>query len=330
MTFKRLLATTAMVAVTATGAYVVTPSPYAAAATMASGYVQQVDAQDHYASDIIGSTVYSSAEAEGEAIGDVNDLVVAPDGGIAAVVIGVGGFLGIGEKDVAVPFDRLTWRTDEDGESWPVLATTQEELESAPAFERTEQTAMANDPAMKDDAAADTMARTDEPAAMDENAPADTMARTDEPAAMDDNAPADTMARTDEPAMMDENAPAAMDETAMAPADGATFDPSTISVENLIDTTVYSSDGENVGEISDVLLAEGGEIEAVVIDVGGFLGIGEKPVAIGFDDLAVTMDQNENLLLKTAFTRDQLDAAPEYDETAYREDRQKVLVRTKS
>ncbi|MEP2923985.1 MAG: PRC-barrel domain-containing protein [Bauldia litoralis] len=312
MTFKRLLATTAMVAVTATGAYVVTPSPYAAAATMASGYVQQVDAQDHYASDIIGSTVYSSAEAEGEAIGDVNDLVVAPDGGIAAVVIGVGGFLGIGEKDVAVPFDRLTWRTDEDGESWPVLATTQEELESAPAFERTEQTAMANDPAMKDDA------------------PADTMARTDEPAAMDDNAPADTMARTDEPAMMDENAPAAMDETAMAPADGATFDPSTISVENLIDTTVYSSDGENVGEISDVLLAEGGEIEAVVIDVGGFLGIGEKPVAIGFDDLAVTMDQNENLLLKTAFTRDQLDAAPEYDETAYREDRQKVLVRTKS
>ncbi|MEP2744138.1 PRC-barrel domain-containing protein, partial [Bauldia litoralis] len=256
--------------------------------------------------------VYSSAEAEGEAIGDVNDLVVAPDGGIAAVVIGVGGFLGIGEKDVAVPFDRLTWRTDEDGESWPVLATTQEELESAPAFERTEQTAMANDPAMKDDA------------------PADTMARTDEPAAMDENAPADTMARTDEPAMMDENAPAAMDETAMAPADGATFDPSTISVENLIDTTVYSSDGENVGEISDVLLAEGGEIEAVVIDVGGFLGIGEKPVAIGFDDLAVTMDQNENLLLKTAFTRDQLDAAPEYDETAYREDRQKVLVRTKS
>ncbi|SDB15703.1 PRC-barrel domain-containing protein [Bauldia litoralis] len=322
MTFRKLLATTAMVAVTATGAYVVTPSPYAAAATMASGYVQQIDTTDHYASDIIGSTVYSSAEADGEAIGDVNDLVVAPDGGIAAVVIGVGGFLGIGEKDVAVPFDRLTWRTDEDGETWPVLAATQEELESAPAFERDAQTAMAKDPAMKDNAPADTMAKTDGPAVMDENAPADTMAKTDDPAVMDGNAPADTVARTNDPAVMDE--------TAMAPADGATFDPSTISVENLIDTTVYSSDGENVGEVSDVLLAEGGEIDAVVIDVGGFLGIGEKPVAIGYSDLAITMDQNENLILKTAFTRDQLDAAPEYDETAYREDRQKVLVRGKS
>ena len=44
-------------------------------------------------------------DANAQSIGDINDLVVAEDGSIEAVVIGVGGFLGMGEKSVAVPFD---------------------------------------------------------------------------------------------------------------------------------------------------------------------------------------------------------------------------------
>ena len=42
-------------------------------------------------------------------LGKINDLVLNKDGGIAAVVIGVGGFLGIGEKQVAVDFHALQW-----------------------------------------------------------------------------------------------------------------------------------------------------------------------------------------------------------------------------
>ncbi|ACL56268.1 PRC-barrel domain-containing protein [Methylobacterium nodulans] len=44
-------------------------------------------------------------------VGEIEDLLVDADGRVRAVVIGVGGFLGIGEKKVAVPFDRLAWNT---------------------------------------------------------------------------------------------------------------------------------------------------------------------------------------------------------------------------
>jgi hypothetical protein len=56
------------------------------------------------ASKMIGTTVVS---ANNESVGDINDVVVDRQGRAVAVVIGVGGFLGIGEKDVAVPFEAL-------------------------------------------------------------------------------------------------------------------------------------------------------------------------------------------------------------------------------
>jgi hypothetical protein len=56
------------------------------------------------ASKLIGTTVVSTSN---EAIGDVNDIVIDRDGRALAVVIGVGGFLGIGEKDVAVAMSEL-------------------------------------------------------------------------------------------------------------------------------------------------------------------------------------------------------------------------------
>jgi hypothetical protein len=59
------------------------------------------------------------------------------------------------------------------------------------------------------------------------------------------------------------------------------------------------------------------KIDAVLFDVGGFLGIGEKPVAIAFRDLGIAMDQDKRLILRTAFTRDRLDAAPQHDNDTY-------------
>lgn len=56
------------------------------------------------ASRLIGTTVVS---ANNESIGDVNDVLMDRGGQSVAVVVGVGGFLGIGEKDVAVPFGSL-------------------------------------------------------------------------------------------------------------------------------------------------------------------------------------------------------------------------------
>lgn len=55
-------------------------------------------------SDLEGKAVYG---AEGESIGDIGDVLISQDGSVNAVIIGVGGFLGIGEKDVAVDMSAL-------------------------------------------------------------------------------------------------------------------------------------------------------------------------------------------------------------------------------
>ena len=68
----------------------------------------------------------------GEVIGDVNNLVLGKDGFLSAAVIGVGGFLGLGEKNIAVPFDALKINPGKDGERVVVLNVTKQQLESAP------------------------------------------------------------------------------------------------------------------------------------------------------------------------------------------------------
>ncbi|MGE6739711.1 PRC-barrel domain-containing protein [Allorhizobium pseudoryzae] len=73
--------------------------------TQAGGPFVQVPNQGAWrVSDLEGKTVYG---AEGENIGDINDVLVSQDGSVNAVIIGVGGFLGIGEKDVAVQMSAL-------------------------------------------------------------------------------------------------------------------------------------------------------------------------------------------------------------------------------
>ncbi len=69
-------------------------------------------------------------------IGDVNDLIIGDDGSITDAVVGVGGFLGIGEKNVAVPFDELKV-VESDGEIRLIYAATREQLEAAPAVDLT-------------------------------------------------------------------------------------------------------------------------------------------------------------------------------------------------
>lgn len=70
----------------------------------------------------------------GQKVGTINDLIVAPDGRILAAIVGVGGFLGIGEKEVSVPFAAVrVVRRDND---WYLLMdTTREALADAPPFQ---------------------------------------------------------------------------------------------------------------------------------------------------------------------------------------------------
>lgn len=88
------------------------------------------------ASHLIGEYVYvyDVDAQEYVSAGDVNDLILAPNGTVKAAIIGVGGFLGIGEKNVGVDLRRLTW-SYWDGENHLVMDTTKATLDKAPAFD---------------------------------------------------------------------------------------------------------------------------------------------------------------------------------------------------
>lgn len=298
--FRTLMTTTAVVALLTAGAMAQDAAPAAPATTteapaapldtsiLASGY--SVTDKDNLATEIIGKQVYSSAAADAEHIGDVNNLVIGESGEVAAVIIGVGGFLGIGEKNVAVNYAELEWVTAEDGSERFVLATSKEALETAPAFETT------------DDAAA--------PAA-DTNAPAA-------------DKPADTMAPADQSAT-----PAAT--PANGPIDRATLTEAPLTAEELIGTNAYGPGDEHLGAIGDVILgADGKAVDAVIIDFGGFLGIGTKPVAVGIENLRFATNANGDKFLFLNVTRDQLDKAIAYNKDTYEAERDAQLLKTEA
>jgi sporulation protein YlmC with PRC-barrel domain len=82
-------------------------SPTATTTTPAAAPVTASDSSYHgnwRASKVVGLNVYNEAN---ESLGSINDLLTDKEGNIKAVVIGVGGFLGVGEHLIAVPYDKI-------------------------------------------------------------------------------------------------------------------------------------------------------------------------------------------------------------------------------
>jgi sporulation protein YlmC with PRC-barrel domain len=100
-----------------------------------SGLAVKIDATNAVlATSFIGSSVYTAAD---ENIGDINDMIFDDKGAIQAVVVGVGGFLGMGEKDVALPLEKIKVTKDENNNLKLTVQASREELEQAPAFDKT-------------------------------------------------------------------------------------------------------------------------------------------------------------------------------------------------
>jgi sporulation protein YlmC with PRC-barrel domain len=350
MMLKQLLAATAIVTIaTAAQAAQATNTTAGTAATTvlaATGqtFLPAATIGDHFATKLIGAAVYESDAADAQSIGNVNDIVIADNGAVSAVVVGVGGFLGIGQKNVALDFTSLHWATRDSG---PVLvaSATKDDLNNAPAFDTAalDQAAPASGTAPIDQTAQNapaaipdqTGAAATDQTQMAAEAPAPAAGSTDATAGQvqpDDqlaqqaapDAGTGTTATTTDQTQMAAQTPAASSDTttgtsATVPnaADLQAVDVATISAKDLMNATVYSGTNENVGEVGDVILAQDGKIDAVVLDVGGFLGLGEKPVAIGFEGLDIRKDANGALFVYTKFTKDQLEAAPQYDKDAY-------------
>jgi len=91
---------------------------------------------------------------------------------------------------------------------------------------------------------------------------------------------------------------------------------SSVLASQFMGQTVYSAANESVGEINDIVMNRELDNVVAIIGVGGFLGIGEKDVAISIDEITAVKDENNNLKLTIAATKEQLEAAPTFDRTA--------------
>ncbi|PVH29151.1 PRC-barrel domain-containing protein [Pararhodobacter oceanensis] len=262
-----------------------------------------------YASELVGARVYATESsldstmsvnadqtAEWDDIGEINEIILTREGEVQSVIVGVGGFLGIGEKDVAINMSELRFVSDGDDpdDYFLVVNANSELIMEADAYERADMGAdmggdMGSEIARDADRAMDDMA--------DEAGDAmDTMEHAD---AMDGDHARD-------PALM------------MAPSierEGyRTVTIDDLTTEDLTGARVYGVGDEDVGEISELIVSTDGVIEEAAIDVGGFLGIGEHTVAVSFDELTVIRaDDGGDLRVYIDSSQEALEAQPEYE-----------------
>ncbi|MEI4196424.1 PRC-barrel domain-containing protein [Roseovarius sp. E0-M6] len=322
---KRLLTTAATALVLGSAAYADNHGAM-------SGYTYNAET-DFYASDLIGMDVYRSdrdmapqteinAEAVGDwdNIGEINDLIVSNDGEVQFAIVGVGGFLGIGEKSVAVKMDNikvLHEKGEGDGR-YLLVALSQEQLEDAPSFER--EGDMMNGADTEGNMDTDTEGDMDN-AEMNSDQNASDMSD-------EEMAQADTETEQSSENMGDEaeQSMQATDDTEAATTRPLLARPNVqregyaevtevdeLTSDALVGQAVYGENDDSVGEIGNLLLDDAGNVDRAVINVGGFLGLGEKPIAVTFDELQILRDGGGDLRVYIDSTEDQLEEQPEYE-----------------
>ena len=77
-------------------------------------------------------TVYN--QSDNAKIGVVNDVLMDRDGKAVALIVGVGGFIGLGEKDVIVAFNAIQFKSKDNNKWFPVMNTTTDALNKAPGY----------------------------------------------------------------------------------------------------------------------------------------------------------------------------------------------------
>ncbi|WP_137157587.1 PRC-barrel domain-containing protein [Rhizobium sp. FKL33] len=371
---KSFLATTAIVLVMGGSAFAqssdqstTTPAATAGAASQFSAY--QAGPSDIRASEFIGQRVYATeqamatdqavqpgAERDWDDIGEINEVLLDRQGDVKAVVLGVGGFLGIGEKNVAVAMDQVKFVKNGDGadDYFLVINANKQALNDAPAWKAPEETADAANDATQNQAGATTATDTNmaaAPAATDAGASGaagstDMAAGNTKPngAATGMNSGVDTQASNtttatppatgqatnDAAAQQDmqttasTNTGAAMDDNRTrltAPSvtrEGyETAQPTELTAEKLQGATVYGPNDEDVATINRLVMNEQGQIKDVVLDVGGFLGIGAREIAVTPEELNIMRNtKGDDVRVYIDANKDTLKAQPEYKASA--------------
>jgi sporulation protein YlmC with PRC-barrel domain len=239
------------------------------------------------AGKLIGQDVY---DANGDKVGNIDSVMVDPNGEVNSVVIDVSGWLE-SEKLVAVEWSDL--KTGEDDKI--VSSLTKDSAEAAAAYEYKDQNLRGQ-----------VLTETGEPyVAADAAAPADTTADETATTDADADAPADTTADGTATATADADANAT-DDSAVINADGS------LNASKLIGLDVQSPEDQKVGDIGEVVLDKEGQVEGVVVDVGGFLGIATHPVLLDWKDVVLASQDGKDRAVVN-LTKEKLEQMPAYE-----------------
>lgn len=85
-----------------------------------------------------------------------------------------------------------------------------------------------------------------------------------------------------------------------------------VAAETLTGARVYDQNDEWVGEISEIIKAGDNTASEAIVDVGGFLGIGEKSVSLNVDDLTIKSSGDGNYTVHVALTQAEMEAMPTF------------------
>ena len=85
-----------------------------------------------------------------------------------------------------------------------------------------------------------------------------------------------------------------------------------ITADDLQGANVYGPDNESVADVKDVLMTPEGKVERVVVDVGGFLGMGARNVAIDLDEADIHKNADNDVRVNIPLSKEELRQMPEY------------------
>jgi len=234
----------------------------------------------------------AEADDTWERVGEIGGVIISRDGGIKSVTLDAGGFLGMNEKTVETTMDELRFVRDSDSDAdneWFVVFTgdrsaleEREEYDQAASEQNGEQYMSSDDMAAS---TADSANRNDGETAANENSGQMGSETASDQSSGQMEQGTETAAATDQ----NQSGTSAQNAQADAGNDGMSQDASDtmLTAEELDGAPVYGANGDEIGNVSSLVMENGGDVSEVVIDVGGFLGIGEKPVAISYDDLQI-------------------------------------------
>ncbi|MCA9223064.1 MAG: PRC-barrel domain-containing protein [Planctomycetales bacterium] len=246
------------------------------------------------ADKIIGMEVKN---ADGKSIGEIEDLVVRTDSGdIAYAALSFGGFLDIGDKLFAVPWKSLhvKARGENNDDTYLVFNIDKTRLENAPVFDQRDRPDVANSAWQK---SIDDFYQDDVPAInnrSDNDRPRATDRNTDDRGVEVDvnrngisvrtNGANDNIVRDDQPNRLREGKLAT--------------NPHAMRVSELDDLDIQNAAQKELGSIDDVVIdTQRGRIDYAVVSFGGFLGFGDKLVAVPWKSMMVKQRDDDHVLV---------------------------------